>query len=152
MIRRYREEDRTDVLRLHREALGGIAGADAGKGPWDSDLERIGETYLADGGEFLVGVIDGELVAMGALRRTGPRTAEICRMRVRPSLWRRGYGQAILSALEAGARRSGCRLVHLDTETALEAARGLYRKNGYREVARVTVMGRELIFFEKRLE
>jgi len=150
-IRRYRREDQDAVLRLHNEALGSIPGAHAGDGPWDRDLERIEDEYFAGGGEFLVGVLSGEVVAMGALRRTGERTAEVCRMRVRPALWRRGYGQAILSALEERAFEIGCRLVHLDTTVELEAAQSLYRKNGYRETRRAVVSGREFIFFEKEL-
>ena len=36
------------------------------------------------GGEFSVGIIDGRIVAMGALKRLTDTRAEICRMRVHP--------------------------------------------------------------------
>jgi hypothetical protein len=37
-----------------------------GNGPWDDDLHAIEKVYLANRGEFLIGVVEGEVVAMGA--------------------------------------------------------------------------------------
>ena len=45
--------------------------------PWDDDLHAIAEVYLEQRGDFLVGLLEGELVAMGALRHTSARRAEI---------------------------------------------------------------------------
>jgi hypothetical protein len=59
-------------------------GAHLGNGPWDDDLHEIEAAYLRSGGEFLVGVLDGKVVAMGTLRRISPGKAEIKRMRVGP--------------------------------------------------------------------
>jgi hypothetical protein len=58
------------------------ANAHARDGRWDDDLRSIRATYLERGGEFLVGLLDGEAVAMGALRRVSDTVAEIRRMRV----------------------------------------------------------------------
>jgi hypothetical protein len=82
-IRRYRGEDRYDVWKLHNVALNHV-GAHAGNGAWDDDLHAVDAVYLDAAGEFLVGLLDGDLVAMGALRRSGPGRAEIKRMRVHP--------------------------------------------------------------------
>jgi N-acetylglutamate synthase-like GNAT family acetyltransferase len=59
--------------------------------------------YLKNQGEFLVGVCEGRIVAMGALRRTTNERAEIKRMRVHPDFQRCGFGQMILEALETDA-------------------------------------------------
>ena len=58
-----------------------------------SDLLDIEGVYLAGDGEFLVGVCNEQVVAMGALRKTSPGYAEIKRMRVAPAFRRRGFGQ-----------------------------------------------------------
>ena len=68
-IRRFRREDAEAVWSLHNLALHDV-GAHAGDGPWDYDLHAIEKVYLKGGGEFLVGIVDGRLIAMGALKKT----------------------------------------------------------------------------------
>ena len=68
-LRRYTPADREAVEYLHVYAIR-QAGAYLGRGPWDDDVYAIEESYLRNGGEFLVGEWDGHFVAMGALRRT----------------------------------------------------------------------------------
>jgi GNAT superfamily N-acetyltransferase len=105
-------------------------------GPWDEDLYQIDAAYLKSGGEFLVGTLDGRIVAMGAIRKTSADQAEVKRMRVHPDFQRRGFGQAILDALEAKARDLGYKMIHLDTSTIQTAAQRFYAKNGYVETGR----------------
>jgi hypothetical protein len=81
----FRDGDADAVWQLHDAALED-AGVHGGHGPWEDDLRDIRTTYLDSGGEFLVGLTDGELVAMGGLLRHSPEEAEIKRMRVRPDL------------------------------------------------------------------
>ena len=57
-IRRYEPRDKRAVRRLHDDALNEV-GAHLGSGPWDDDLDEIESVYLDQGGEFLVGVLDG---------------------------------------------------------------------------------------------
>lgn len=134
-IRRFRASDREAVWHLHNVALTTV-GAHAGNGAWDDDLHAIETVYLADGGEFLVGTLGGKLVAMGALRRDSADTAELKRMRVLPPYQRRGFGRAILEALEARAVALGYRQLWLDTTTEQTAALGLYAQAGYVETER----------------
>jgi hypothetical protein len=61
-------------------------GAYAGDGPWDNDLRDIEHIYLKNRGVFLVGVYEGRVVAMGALRKSSDERAEIKRMRVHPDV------------------------------------------------------------------
>ena len=148
-IRRYESGDREAVWRLHNEALDEV-GAHLGKGPWDDDLHEIEAAYLEAGGEFLVGVLDGWVVAMGALRRISPEEAEIKRMRVQPALQGRGYGQALLDALHRRAARLGYSMLRLDTAVHQRAARCLYERNGYREVRRGRIGPFDCVFYERR--
>ena len=148
-IRRYETTDHPNVLRLHEAALRDVGAYAEDKG-WDEDLRCIESAYL-ETGDFLVGFYRGRLVAMGALRKTGTKRAEIKRMRVEPGLQGRGFGQAMLSALEVRGAEKGYTTLHLDTTTRQEAARLLYAKNGYRETGRGRVWLFECIFYEKKV-
>jgi GNAT superfamily N-acetyltransferase len=134
-IRRYEPGDKRAVRRLHDDALNEV-GAHLGTGPWDEDLDDIEGVYLGSGGEFLVGILEGDVVAMGTIKRDSPDVAEVRRMRVRPDLQGRGYGQAMLDALHCRAAGLGYSTLHLDTTVQQRVARRLYLKNGYREVGR----------------
>jgi GNAT superfamily N-acetyltransferase len=134
-IRQYQPYDQDAVWALHRLALEPI-GIYITHGPWDEDLYQIDAAYLKSGGEFLVGTLDGRIVAMGAIRKTSADQAEVKRMRVHPDFQRRGFGQAILDALEAKARDLGYKMIHLDTSTIQTAAQRFYAKNGYVETGR----------------
>ena len=147
-IRRYEPEDREAVWRLHNEALDEV-GAHLGNGPWDDDLHGIEAAYLEAGGEFLVGVLDGRVVAMGALRRVSPEEAEVKRMRVEPALQGRGYGQALLDALHRRAAGLGYSTLRLDTAVRQRATRSLYERNGYQESRRGRIGQFDCVFYER---
>src|SRR5450755_1116402 len=75
-LRRYQDADAERVWYLHEAGLRQMDGR-AGGGPWDDDLRAVPATYLANGGEFLVGVLDGELVATrGATSRIADGRAD----------------------------------------------------------------------------
>ena len=149
-IRRYQPADHEAVWDLHHTALHAV-NAHAGSGPWDDDLHQIEAVYLNNGGEFLVGIYDTEIVAIGGLKRTSADRAEIKRMRVKPAFWRRGFGQAMLTALERRAVELGYTGLHLDTTVQQEAAQRLYIKNGFREVRRAKIGHFDIIVYEKSL-
>jgi ribosomal protein S18 acetylase RimI-like enzyme len=149
-LRRFREADAPAVVQLHELALT-EAGAHVRDGSWDADLSVIGAAYLEAGGEFLVGEVDGELVAMGALRRVSSGSAQITRMRVHPRWQRRGFGRALLARLEDRARELGFTTLRLDTTVLQHAARALYEGAGYRMVGTGHEHGFEVVYYEKRL-
>jgi len=150
-IRQYQKRDQESVWELHVLGLQQV-GAYLGTGPWDDDLTHIEEIYLEDGGEFLVGFRDDRLIAMGALKKTDEKRAEIKRMRVHPEYQGQGYGQRLLQELERRAKTLRYRVLHLDTSTVQVAAQYLYRKQGFRETGETKMMGDFTdIFFEKCL-
>ena len=132
LVREYEARDHAAVWGLHVEALSAVGALYPG--PWDDDFTRINEVYLNSGGTFLVGELDGSIVAMGALRPIDPVTAEIKRMRILPQLQRRGLGSLILQALERHAAERGFVYLELDTTTEQHAARAFYERHGYRAV------------------
>ncbi len=137
-------------MTVPNEALDDV-GAHAGNGPWDDDLHHIEDVYLAAGGEFLVGTLDGQIVAMGALRPTGPGRGEIRRMRTAPGFQVRGFGTALYHELERRALVRGYSELHLDTTTGQHAAQRLYERHGFREVGRGQLGRFQCIYYEKRL-
>jgi GNAT superfamily N-acetyltransferase len=149
-IRRYEPGDKRAVRRLHDDALNEV-GAHLGTGPWDEDLDDIEGVYLGSGGEFLVGILEGDVVAMGAIKRDSPDVAEVRRMRVRSDLQGRGYGQAMLDALHRRASELGYSTLRLDTTVQQRAAQHLYLKNGYNEAGRGSIGPFDCLFYEKEI-
>lgn len=149
-IRRYIPTDQDAVWKLHNEVLND-AGAHGGNGPWDDDLHDIEDVYLNAGGEFLVGTLHGDIVAMGAYKRSSSIIAEIKRMRVKTIFHRSGFGQRVLDELLRRAMAAGYALLHLDTLTTQVAAQRFYEKNGFRKVRQGTIGEFDCVFYEKQI-
>ncbi|OVE83233.1 GNAT family N-acetyltransferase [Natronolimnobius baerhuensis] len=146
-VRRFRPANASRVRTLHEAAMRDI-GAYIEDVP-DDDLENVTETFLERDGEFLVGEVDGRIVAMGGfqllkgdhyitnfLPELPETTVVLTRMRVDPAHQRQGYGQRIYEALEKRARNRGYTTIVLDTMASQAAARGLYETNGFEKVGR----------------
>ncbi|MEV4800693.1 GNAT family N-acetyltransferase [Nonomuraea sp. NPDC049421] len=150
-IRRYRWSDLDTLLALHRICLAEV-GLVPGDGVYyDDDFPRIQEIYLACGGDFLVGEVGSRIVAMGGLKPVDTATAEVCRLRVHPEFQRRGFGAAMLAAIERRAVELGFQCVRGDTTLNQEAALALYQRRGWRELSRERVGELTVIYGEKRL-
>jgi len=150
-IRRYRWSDLDTILALHRICL-----AEVGLGPgdgvyYDDDFPRIQEIYLACGGDFLVGEVGSGVVAMGGLKPIDRETAEMCRLRVHPEFQRRGFGAAMLSALERRAVELGFVGLKGDSTLNQAPALALYARQGWRELSRSQVGDLVVVYLEKRL-
>jgi GNAT superfamily N-acetyltransferase len=74
-------------------------------------------------------------IGCGALKLHSAAPAELKRMWVEPTSRGLGVGRRLLESLEALARENGVRVLHLETNRALEEAIELYRKSGFVEVA-----------------
>jgi len=129
----YRELDR----RFER-------GFDPGSGGYASGA-------AAEMGCFMLARLDGRPVGCGAVRALDAETGEIKRMWIAPQVRGFGLSRRLLDALEAQARNLGLRRVRLDTNRALGEAQALYRKAGYREIARYNDNAYADFFFEKEL-
>jgi ribosomal protein S18 acetylase RimI-like enzyme len=150
-IRRYRWSDLDTILTLHRICLAEV-GLVPGDGVYyDDDFPRIQELYLACGGDFLVGEVGSRVVAMGGLKPVDTEAAEVCRLRVHPQYQGRGFGAAMLSALEERAVRLGFQSLRGDTTLNQSAALALYERRGWREISRRSVGSLTVVYGEKRL-
>ncbi len=149
VLRRYEPFDLQAVWALHQLASQ-VAGVPTPE-PYFSDLHDVEAAFLNSGGEFVVGEYQGQIVAMGGLKRTAGDRAEIARMRVHPNFQRQGFGSALLRHLEKRAAELGYRTLHLDTLVVQEAAQHFYLRHGYRCVGSGHKEAFEVVFFEKQV-
>ncbi len=102
-------------------------------------------------GAFLVAIIDGEVVAGGAVKRISREMGSLKRMWVTEIVRGLGIGRRVLEALERQARELGVTTVRLETNGALKEAIRLYRTAGYTEVPPFNSDPYAQHWFEKRL-
>lgn len=152
-VRRYRPSDAEQVWTVHELAFRASPLEFVENAPPDEDITEISERYLDADGEFLVGLADDEIVAIGGFQPREDYTAEIRRMRVHPDHQRQGYGERLLKELEKRAQEQGLNRTVLDTNEHLTAAQGLYENHGYEETHREAhpATGDELIYYRKEL-
>lgn len=149
-IRRYDPRDKNDVWRVHERAF--RATLPHFFPAANRDLRNVPGAYLAYG-EFLVGEIEDELVAIGGFLPMNERTVELKSLRVCPDHWRRGYGRTLVEALEDRACERGYERVVLHTSEHLAASQSLYRNEGYRQTSQKwhSEVDMEMVYFEKLL-
>jgi putative acetyltransferase len=94
-----------------------------------AELERPGVSFYAARDE------SGRVQGIGALVPLDGDTAELKRMFVHPGARGRGVAGLLLARIETDARTAGIRELRLETGPLHEAALGLYRRYGYREIA-----------------
>lgn len=149
-VRDYSTADHDHVWRVHLLCV-----SEAGVEPTHQhyhDIFHIEEQYKQGGGEFLVGTDnDGNILAMGGLKRLDDHTAEIKRLRVHPSHQKKGYGQLLLSKLEQRAVEIGFEQIYLDALSNQHGAHKLFQKKGYTEKGATVIDGFNVIVFEKSL-
>lgn len=131
----------------------------------DKDLRDVQSNYLNSDGEFLVGIVDGTIVGMGASTTPGEwkeefiqldsQTTELTRMRVDPEYHSRGVGSAIYHELEQCARYEGYEQFVLDTGVENDTARGFYESLGFHLQQEVSIdfgdMTFELALYQKSI-
>lgn len=170
-VRRFEPGDREAVLGLYRRSIRD-AGTDPDDVPNSDDLLDVESAYLDPGGEFLVAEANGEIVAMGGLtvddvgedaefrdggndaarERENDDAGELLRIAVHPDHQRRGYGSAIVDALEEAACERGLDRIVLTTARRQAAATEFYPARGYEEIGRRREGEYRLIRFEKPLD
>lgn len=87
-----------------------------------------------DAGVFLLARRRGVAVGCGAIRMLGDGRAEVKRMFVDSEAQGTGVGRAILTRLEAEARRRGAVALVLEMGDSQPAAAGLYRSWGFEPI------------------
>jgi ribosomal protein S18 acetylase RimI-like enzyme/DNA-binding MarR family transcriptional regulator len=107
-------------------------------------IEKEDAAVLADpmgrvirtGGCVLFALWDGEVAGTCAVMKHSNGLLELCKMAVRPDDRRRGIGEALVTAAIDRARSMGARELHLRTSPELADAIRLYRRAGFKRIAR----------------
>jgi GNAT superfamily N-acetyltransferase len=112
-----------------------------------------GSDPASDNARYLVAVLDGRMVACGAVQTLDEATGEIKRMYVRPAYRGRGISRQLLAALEEMAWSSGQYVLRLEIGEFMIEAIKLFASSGY---ARIPAYGRYVgkphgVCFEKHL-
>jgi GNAT superfamily N-acetyltransferase len=111
-------------------------------------LRRLERIRASRSDRLFVAELDGELVGLAGIHVSpsleyDEDAAKVSAIVVDAAQRRRGIGRALLSAVEAEARRRGCALVFLTSAERRRDAHAFYRRLGWEETGRR---------FAKRLE
>ena len=121
-IRAFEVKYRDEVIELWRECNLVVPQNDPAK-----DIER---KLKVDPDLFLVGLIDEKVVATVMGGYEGHR-GWINYLAVKPSQQRKGYGQAIMQAVESLIKQKGCPKINLQVRATNEAVIKFYSAIGY---------------------
>ena len=116
------------------------------------DMPKAGPEELNQpSGCFLVGHENDVAVCCGGIKRLEAEICEFKRMYVIPQARGRGFGRALLGALEARPRELGYGVARLDTGQRQAVAMRLYESAGYRPIPNYNSNPVATYFGEKRL-
>lgn len=148
-FRRFQPDDLPEVRQLHEEALR-ATGTFIENFPRE-DLDNITATYIDNGGDFIVGLYNGQIIAMGGFRFVTETEAELKRMRTKPTIQGKGIGTHVLQLLESNAKAKGYQTMILDTQDGTAAVR-FYEHHGYmREQRPLKGFPEGTLFYRKEL-
>ncbi len=108
--------------------------ADSFDSPWSA--KEITKDVTSGGDIDFVVAVDGSECLGFAEMRCVAGEAQIYNIAVAPGARGRGIGESLLRHLIEKAEDSGCDVVNLEVRAGNIAARGLYKKLGFREVGR----------------
>jgi len=103
------------------------------------------------GGALIVARLHGRPIGCGSVKTPRGAPAYLKRMWVAREARGLGVGRRLLAELEAHARSTGAKVIHLETNRTLTEAIALYRASGYVEVPAFNAEPYAHHWFEKRL-
>jgi len=134
MIRSYHPNDETTVIALWERC--GLTR------PWNDPRKDIARKLDVARELFLVGVLDGEIVASAMGGYDGHR-GWVNYLAVAPEVRRRGLGARLMAELERLLRERGCAKLNVQIRAANADATGFYRALGF-SIDDVVSMGKRL--------
>lgn len=133
-IRPYEEDDEATIIALWHEC--GLVV------PWNDPARDIARKLQVGRDLFLVGEVDGEVVASAMGGYEGHR-GWVNYLAVRPGHRRRGYGETLMAELESMLLARGCPKINLQVRSNNSEVIAFYKSIGYR-VDDVVGLGKRL--------
>jgi GNAT superfamily N-acetyltransferase len=156
ILRRYENYDYEQIRHLHPHAHQQIWNnrgdklADEGALGDESALS-IDSIYFEDDGEFLIGELNGHIIAMGAFKKSENDMAEISMLWIHLHFQRQDYGKIIVNELEKKASELGYKGLYFQMqELETTGIQKLYRKCGFNERVCTDTGGLDYLVLEKR--
>ena len=138
-FRRIEPRDDPVVASIIRDTLAEFGCVGCGFASSDAEVDAMTAAYMAPRHAFFVVELDGVISGCGGfapLDGAGdPTVAEVRKMYFRPSLRGRRVGTRLLQMILDGMRAAGFAEAYLETTTQMEAARALYARFGFVELA-----------------
>lgn len=134
-IRPYRSADEATVVALWKEC--------ELTRPWNDPHKDIARKLAVQPGLFLVGVVDGEVIATVMAGYEGHR-GWVNYLAVAPRFRGRGFGRALMQHVEHLLRLRGCPKLNLQVRASNPQAIAFYRRIGYAQDESVS-LGKRLI-------
>ncbi len=134
LIREIRPEDNRALADIVRAGLASFGADCPDSGYNDPELDDLTASYAGPRAAFFAVELDGRLVGGGGvavLKGASDDLCELQRMYLVPDARGCGLGRRLLNHCLAFARAQGYRRCYLETMTAMETARGLYRSEGF---------------------
>jgi len=110
--------------------------------PWNDPVKDIERKLKVDPDLFLVGVLNGEIVASVMGGYEGHR-GWINYLAVSPRHQRKGYGRLIMEAIELAIAQKGCPKINLQIRAANTDIAAFYQSIGY-DIDNVIGLGKRL--------
>lgn len=127
-------------------------GVDLGFQGIEAELADFPARYAEPEGAFLVARAGGAIVGCVGMKRLGEGVCEMKRLYVADAFKGRGVGRSLVAAVLGAARGKGYRIMRLDTLRDMNAALGLYRSCGFREIGSYVYNPLEgAVYMEKEL-
>jgi len=111
--------------------------------PWNNPGRDIERKMKADPKLFLVGTIDGEVMASAMSGYDGHR-GWVYYLAVDPDYRRQGYGRRMMEAIEKELLKKGCPKINLQVRGDNAGTQAFYDKIGYKTEDRIS-MGKRLV-------
>lgn len=114
----------------------------------DADIRDIDAVYINNLGAFLVIDIHNQIRGSVGVRRYSKDTAELKRLYIDQEYRGIGLGYTLCMAAIENAMKLGYRFLRLDTTMRFQAAMGLFKKLGFKEIERYNTDPFAEIFME----
>lgn len=121
-----------------RDVMASFGATGPGYSSSDPEVDAMSAAYDGARAAYFVLEDDGIVVGCGCiapLEGAGPDTCELRKMYLLPVARGRGLGRAMLQRCLDAARGRGYRRCYLETLAAMQAARELYEKAGFRKLS-----------------